>query len=70
MNNFDRDLGNGLAATEKFKKLKVSEFSMGIQKVLGKKKWRLVYPEALSTYSKYSGYKQTSERGLAWQSSC
>lgn len=52
LNSFDIDSGKGLVATEKFKKLQVSGFSMEIQKVSGKKKkkrsasyctWRL-YP--------------------------
>lgn len=38
LNSFDTDSGKGLVATEKFKKLQVSGFSMEIQKVSGKKK--------------------------------
>lgn len=38
LNSFDTDSGKELVATEKFKKLQVSGFSMEIQKVSGKKK--------------------------------
>lgn len=38
LNSFDTDSGNGLVSIEKFKKLKVSGFSVEILKVSGGKK--------------------------------
>lgn len=57
LNSFDIDSGNGLVATEKFKKIKIFNVFNGNTESFSKNKRRLLYLEALSTYPNYSNSK-------------